>query len=137
MIDAIERTLELAATPERVWRALTDPEELARWFPDRVEGTDLAAGSEGWFWWEDHGRYAFRLEAVEPPHRLVWRWAREKETPVDGATTTQVEWTLEPRAGGGTTLRLRESGFLRPEDREDNVKGWAAELAELEALLAA
>ena len=34
---SVERTLELTAPVDRVWRALTDPEELARWFPDRVD----------------------------------------------------------------------------------------------------
>ena len=29
---AIERHLELRAAPDRVWRALTDPKEIARWF---------------------------------------------------------------------------------------------------------
>ncbi|MCV0403196.1 MAG: SRPBCC domain-containing protein [Chloroflexi bacterium] len=32
-LPAIERTLELDASPERVWRAISDPDELARWFP--------------------------------------------------------------------------------------------------------
>jgi hypothetical protein len=39
--------------------------------------------------------------------------------------TTLVEWSLEERADGGTTLRLRESGFTRPEDRAGNEEGWA------------
>jgi uncharacterized protein YndB with AHSA1/START domain len=29
----IEMSLEIAASPEAVWRALTDAKELARWFP--------------------------------------------------------------------------------------------------------
>jgi hypothetical protein len=35
------------------------------------------------------------------------------------------------RDDGGTTLKLRESGFERPEDRRDNVGGWKHELGEL------
>ena len=30
-IAAIEKAIDLAASPERVWAALTDPEELAAW----------------------------------------------------------------------------------------------------------
>jgi uncharacterized protein YndB with AHSA1/START domain len=132
----IERTLEFAAPVDRVWRALTDPEELARWFPDRVEQPDLKPGVDGHFFWEKHGSYAFRLEAVEPMKRLVWRWARDADKPLSETVATKVEWTLESRPDGGTTLRLCESGFVRAEDHEDNSKGWDAELQELVGLLA-
>jgi uncharacterized protein YndB with AHSA1/START domain len=131
----VERTLDLNAPLDRVWRALTDPEELARWFPDRVDQAEIKPGVEGRFVWEKHGAYAFRLEAVEPPRRLVWQWARDAETSLDEGVTTKVEWILEPRSDGGTTLRLRESGFVRPEDHEANEMGWDAELKELVELL--
>ncbi len=132
---SVERTLELAAPPEGVWRALTDPEELARWFPDRVDQEGFGPGAQGRFFWENHGAYAFRVEAAERPKRLVWCWARDAETPLDKGVTTQIEWVLEPRADGGTTLHLCESGFVRPEDQEGNSKGWDAELGELAELL--
>lgn len=132
----IEKTLEFAAPVDRVWRALTEPSELARWFPDRVEQAEVAAGADGRFVWAQHGRFAFRIEAYEPPTRLVWRWARDPETPLDDGVTTEVEWVLEARPDGGTILRLRESGFQRPEHRESNKKGWDAELGELVELLA-
>ncbi len=131
----IERTLQFSAPPERVWQALTDPAELARWFPDRVEQPALEPGTDGQFFWESHGSYAFRLVAVEPPTRLVWSWARDPDVPLEETVATTVEWTLEAHSGGGTTLRLRESGFVRPEDHAGNSKGWDAELQELVDLL--
>jgi uncharacterized protein YndB with AHSA1/START domain len=131
MTDAIERTLDLAASPERVWKALTDPEELAAWFPDETIDLDVRSGGGGWWRWSAHGRFAVRFEVVDPPRRLVWSWARDPEMPVGQGPTTRVEWTLEPRTGGGTTLRLRESGFVRPEDRRSNEAGWDHELGEL------
>lgn len=137
MIDAIERTLELSASPERVWRALTDPEELASWFPDEAVDLEVRAGGDGWWVWHEHGRYAVRFDVVEPPRRLVWTWARESDTPVAESDTTTVEWELVPREDGGTTLRLTESGFLTEEAREQNVAGWKHELAELVELLEA
>jgi len=136
MIGTVEKTLELAAAPERVWRSITEASELSRWFPDRVDGGDLVAGGDGGWVWEEHGHYAFRVEVMEPPIRLVWRWAREPNTALEEAATTTVEWVLEPGSDGGTTLRLRESGFTRVEDRSENDAGWDAELGELVALLA-
>lgn len=128
--DSIERTLELDAPPERVWRAITEPGEIARWFGDSAE-LALETGGEGWFGWERHGKFAVRIELWQPPMRFAWRWAREPGLPLSETSSTLVEWELVPRDDGGTTLRLRESGFLRPEDREQNVEGWRHELADL------
>ncbi|MDX1395157.1 MAG: SRPBCC domain-containing protein [Gemmatimonadota bacterium] len=135
VVDAIEKTMELAATPERVWDALTDPAEVAAWFPDRVDGLEPAADGGGWLVWNEHGRYAIRTEAFEPRTRLVWRWARDSETPLGEGPTTTVEWRLEPNGRGGTTLRLREEGFLTDHARRQNVAGWEKELGELVAYL--
>ena len=135
-VDAIERTLELSASPERVWKALTDPQELAAWFPDEAE-VDVRANGGGWWRWEKHGRFAVRFEIVEAPRRLVWSWSHEPGKAIDEVPTTRVEWTLTPRAGGGTTLTVRESGFLTEKHRKENTEGWEHELGELRAHLAA
>nr|NIP81389.1 hypothetical protein [Gemmatimonadota bacterium]NIQ56754.1 hypothetical protein [Gemmatimonadota bacterium]NIU76937.1 hypothetical protein [Gammaproteobacteria bacterium]NIX46304.1 hypothetical protein [Gemmatimonadota bacterium]NIY10631.1 hypothetical protein [Gemmatimonadota bacterium] len=68
MSNVVEKTLELSVGPERVWRALTDPTELARWFPDEVDLTG-AVGSAGWFEWAEHGKYAVRFEEMDRPRR--------------------------------------------------------------------
>jgi uncharacterized protein YndB with AHSA1/START domain len=44
---AIERTLRLRASPARVWRALTEPEELNHWFGQRCE-IDLRPTGDAW-----------------------------------------------------------------------------------------
>ncbi len=48
---------------------------------------------------------------------------------------SRVQWTLATRDGGGTTLRLRETGFRTDLHRGQNDEGWDAELGELVALL--
>lgn len=129
-MNAVKKTLRLSASPERVWRALTEPAELSRWFPD---STDLEprAGSTGTFDWSEHGKYAVRVEAMEPPRRLVWQWARDPDVGVGETPLTTVEWTLEAREDGGTTLHLVESGFTHPKYRDQNDAGWDQELGEL------
>ncbi len=77
----------------------------------------------------------FRCWALDRHSLGLRTWARETDTPLDEATTTTVEWNLEPREDGGTTLHLRETGFVRPEDRQDNDDGWDKELGELVAYL--
>ena len=130
------KTVQFDAPPERVWQAITDPDELAMWFPDRGEGEVRENGDGKWVW-DKHGAFAVSFEVMDPPTRLVWRWARDPDVEMKDSVTTVVEWDLERREDGGTTLRLRESGFARPEDRQDNDGGWDAELGELVALLAA
>lgn len=136
MSRVIEKRMELEADVARVWRALTLEDELAAWFPN-AGAFDLAAGAEGRFVWEKHGRYAVRVEAFEPPHRLAWRWAKDPEVELDAGPNTLVEFTLSERPGGGTILELRESGFATAEHFQGNSEGWRAELAELVELLAA
>lgn len=126
----VEKTIHLAASPERVWRAITEADEIAAWFPESLRW-EARLGGQGWFGWESHGRFAVRIEAFEPPRFLAWRWAREPDTALDEADTTLVEWTLTPRDGGGTTLHLRETGFTTADARGQNDTGWDHELSEL------
>ena len=52
--DRIERVITLPGSPERVWKALTEPAQLARWFGNRVE-VDLRVGGDIFFWLEQRG----------------------------------------------------------------------------------
>ncbi len=130
MIPGIEKTMQLAATPERVWRAITEADEITAWFPETIQW-DQQIGSEGWFGWKNHGRYSVRIERFEPPSFLSWRWARQPDKALADSDTTLVEWTLTARADGGTTLYLKESGFKSEKLRQDNDAGWDAELGEM------
>jgi uncharacterized protein YndB with AHSA1/START domain len=122
-VPAIERQIELAAEIERVWTALTDPTELGSWFADGASFKP-SAGSSGWLEWQEHGRFAIRVERFEPPSRFSFRWARDRDTAIEDGPSTLVELELGPGPRGGTLLRLRESGFEDPASRSENVGGW-------------
>jgi uncharacterized protein YndB with AHSA1/START domain len=121
----IRRTLELAADRPRVWRALTDPAELAGWWGP-LSGLEMRAGSEGWFDFPEHGRHAVRVEAVEEPRYLSYCWtADQPDTALaEVHQPLLVEFGLEERDGGGTTLHLMESGFIGPKKYAENNEGW-------------
>jgi uncharacterized protein YndB with AHSA1/START domain len=57
---------------ERVWRAVTEPSELARWFVAEAPWTP-AAGEE----FEAHGERG-RITALEPPRLIAWEWGVER-----------------------------------------------------------
>ncbi len=87
----------VAAPPERVWRGLTDPEQLARWWVPGdiapVVGHRFHLRMPGW------GEVPCEVRTVEPPELLVYTFA-------DWTLT----WHLVPE-GTGTRLLLEHSGF--------------------------
>ena len=131
----IVRILDFDASPTRVWSAITDPQELSQWFPDRAE-LELVPGSRGSFTWENHGTFPVDVLEVDPPKRLVWRWPGNDERTID-EYSTKVEWELTAREDGGTTLRVRETGFDSEKHHGENTSGWTHELGELVEYLAA
>jgi uncharacterized protein YndB with AHSA1/START domain len=142
-LSRIDRTIELNAPPDRVWRALTNVDELSAWFQVRIEGT-LSSGSEVWMTstHPQHAGQRFRVRIAElaPPHRVVWEWhPGEVDPAIDYSREprTTVTFSLEP-SGRGTRLSVSETGFdaislaRRAKVYRDNTEGWAEVLVWLQ-----
>lgn len=135
--DSIEREIVINASPERVWAALTEAEQIAGWFGDGAE-IDPWPGGAARFSWEGHGSFHIAIERVEPYQHFVFRWTLEAEQQPVAGNSTLVTFTLTPE-GPGIRPRVTESGFDSldlPEDeratnREMNIDGWRGELDEL------
>jgi len=137
--DRIERTVEVAHPPAKVWAALTTAEGLGAWFGNEA-AIDLRPGGSAWMKWAEEGFTAeMRVERVEEPKVFGFTW-HIYGLPEDDPRRTYVEFTLEP-VGAGTRLKVVESGFAQlPEDiyhkaYDGNTEGWAKELGELAAYL--
>lgn len=136
--DRIERTVELAHPPDKVWAALTTAEGLGAWFGDEAR-IDLRPGGAARMRWADGATVDMRVERVEEPRVFGFTWQLH-ELPEDDPRRTYVEFTLEP-AGAGTRLRMVETGFAQlPEDLyrkafDGHTEGWAHELGELAGYL--
>jgi uncharacterized protein YndB with AHSA1/START domain len=128
---ALSSEITLDASPEAVWKAITDPEELVRWFPFEAEAVPGPGGHLTYHW--GTLRFVNRIEVWEPGRRLRMTWGE-----AGGPSRLAVDWYLEGRAGG-TTLRLVHSGFAHdaPWDGEyDGIRrGWMFELASLRLYL--
>jgi uncharacterized protein YndB with AHSA1/START domain len=98
----IEKEIVLDASPDTVWRMLTDPQELARWFPLEAKVVPGAGGEISLSWGPEITAKA-PIEIWEPNRRL------RTVDPSLGQPLT-VEWTIESR-GGKTILRLVQSAF--------------------------
>lgn len=68
----------LAQGSERVWRAITDSGDLARWFPADIEGRRAPeAPIRIVSWTERFPRAHGRFIVYEPPRRLEYTWGDE------------------------------------------------------------
>ncbi|MEU4409649.1 SRPBCC domain-containing protein [Streptosporangium sp. NPDC023963] len=137
--DRIERTVQLAHPPERVWAALTTAEGLGTWFGHRAE-VDLRVGGQAKLSWDSGDTATLTIERLEPPRVFGYTWP-VAGLPDGDPRRTYVEFRLEP-AGAGTTLTMVESGFAQLADAEahkaaysGNTGGWTNELGELVAYL--
>jgi uncharacterized protein YndB with AHSA1/START domain len=136
--DRIERTVEIAHPPSKVWAALTTADGLGGWFGDEA-AIDLRPGGSARMSWNHGFTVEMRVERVEEPTVFGYTW-QISGLPEDDPRRTYVEFTLEP-AGAGTRLTVVETGFAQlPEDVhrkafEDNTEGWASELSELAGYL--
>lgn len=132
--DRIERTVEIAHPPAKVWAALTTAEGLGTWFGNAAT-IDLRPGGEAQMTWTSGDKASMRIERVEEPAVFGFTWGIYG-LPGDDPRRTYVEFTLVP-VGSGTKLTVIESGFAQlPEDShrkafDGNTEGWASELGEL------
>jgi uncharacterized protein YndB with AHSA1/START domain len=131
-------TVEIAATPERVFRALASPEVVSWWVRPGVfdtrewAGTVTAGGhwrASGFARSEPYVAEGEFLE-VDSPRRLVHTWHGVGSP---GAPTT-VTYVLEA-IDGGTRLMLRHLGFAASEACANFAAGWETSFERLAELL--
>jgi len=105
--------------PERVWKALIEPEELAAWHPSpcelepRVGGPVTYIKSDAWPEMEDGV-----LTAYEPPRRLGYTWGGD-----------DLRWELLPRGDG--CLLIPHPLLRGPLESARDAAGWHLCLAAL------
>ena len=131
--ESISFEFDLHHSPEKVWRALTDPALLAEWLLPVVKGKLEPGGAftfktqpyPGW-----DGTVNCRFVEIEPLRTLRYTWS----VPF---LDTVVTFTLTPTASG-TRLTLVQSGFKPDQKRESGGAryGWKMMGEKLVELLA-
>jgi uncharacterized protein YndB with AHSA1/START domain len=104
----IEREIVFPASPDEVWEALTEPEQLEEWFATEAE-LDPRPGGTGVFRWGDGDERRAVVREAEPGERLVLDWDDDAETvleleEVEGGTRVHV---VETAPAFGAALELR------------------------------
>jgi uncharacterized protein YndB with AHSA1/START domain len=157
--DRIEKQILLRAPLSRVWKAVSDPDEIAAWFGMRFHGAltpgarlpvsivgtsvdpEVAAAQK------KHAGLKFEviIDRVEPPRLISFRWhpgAVDPGADYSQEPTTLVSFTLD-EVPEGVRLTVTESGFdriplaRRAQAFEGNHQGWAIVVTLLEKYLAA
>jgi len=152
--DAVIAEVFIAAPPERVFQAITDPNQMPLWWGQqglyRVTAwkADLRPGGK----WQSDGVGAdgstFRVEReyleIDRPRLLVHTWIPSYAPGLN----TVVRWELEPRevhglqhkgpqkVGNGTFVKIRHEGFAGDLARAKNHgDGWVRVFGWLQAFL--
>lgn len=122
-----ERTVEIDAPVEAVWNALTDADELVRWFPTAAE-VEPGVGGAVRLRWRDLYDFRSVVEEWTPGEHLRYAF------PADGPGPVVTDYWLEGR-GGRTVLRVVTSGFGEGDDWDEFLEGvrygWKFELCSL------
>jgi uncharacterized protein YndB with AHSA1/START domain len=111
--DAITFDVDLPHAPEKVWRALTDPELLAEWLLPVIDlklepGAEFTLKAQAYPGWD--GTVNCRLLEIEALRKLSYTWT----VPF---LDTVVTFTLTPTASG-TRLSIVQSGF-KPDQKQE------------------
>lgn len=109
---------------ERVWRAISSPDQLACWFPSRVELEERVGGAVRFSGDPDVEASSGAVLVFEPPRDLAFTWGAD-----------ELHLRLDPV--GESSCRLILVNVLEARDAAArNAAGWAVCLGELTALLA-
>jgi uncharacterized protein YndB with AHSA1/START domain len=152
--DTVLAEIFIAAPPERVFQAISLPEQLSRWWGENglyritERGADIRPGGKWFCVGAGVDGKSFRVEGeyleVDPPRRLVHTWVAS----YTGGLKTVVHWDLAPqpvhglhpsgprKAGTGTLVKLRHEGFASaPEVGASHGEGWKRVFGWLQAYL--
>jgi uncharacterized protein YndB with AHSA1/START domain len=138
--DLVEADIHIAAPPERVFAAITDPQQVSQWWgkADTYRVTkwqgDLRVGGK----WRSDGAAAdgtpFHVSGeyleIVPPTLLVHTWVASWTQELK----TVVRFELKAE-NDGTHVTLRHSGFAGHPEAKNHAQGWIRVLAWMQAFV--
>ena len=121
----IEKSIVVNATPAKLYKALTNAQELMKWFCDRAESDPREGGQVMHAWGEHVGRGVYKRLIPNQEVAIAWQ-KHDHELPED-LTIYRLEKT--PR---GTRVTVID--FALPDEVEDLSQGWDHQLKQLKKL---
>ena len=135
-VSPVVQTMDIEASPERVFSLWTEPEELVRWWPEAAVFEPRVGGKVRLEF--KQGNVTGEVTRFEPPNAVGFTWVRNDfpEYP------TQVDVSITDLGGGRSRIELVHSGWdALPEDYVPEWKamhnaGWQHFLSVLDDLVA-
>jgi uncharacterized protein YndB with AHSA1/START domain len=131
----IRQQYYIRASPKKVFRALSEPERLQRWFLKKAELSPRKRGRYTFTWIGGHSHSGRVLEFVRGRSvTLTWPQYDGKEL----LGETKVKFSVEPK-GDGTLVKVLHSGYGKHEKWVDAYawthSGWAYFMMNLKSVL--
>ncbi|HEX5794028.1 MAG TPA: SRPBCC domain-containing protein [Rheinheimera sp.] len=145
MQNIIQRELTINATAERIYNAIAMPEQVVKWFPDKVEG-DYQVGGQPVFSFGTEHQSSVYIEAANPHHYFAYRWVPGGNNftgDVLSVPNTLVEFRITELAPGRCQVSLTETGFadlpaeIAASSLKQNTNGWDFMLGRLQQFFSA
>lgn len=142
---SLTMTRRFEATREAVFKAWTDPLQMARWVgPRSVKAEILALDAR------PGGGYRIAMQQasgtvnvvggeyreVAPPERLVFTWAWEDSSPTHRRGHESLITVTFRQAGTGTEMTLHQVSFPDEQSRASHQEGWGGSFDNLGEILA-
>jgi uncharacterized protein YndB with AHSA1/START domain len=134
----IEKSIVIDASPEVVFKALTDQEELTNWFPDQAVFEAKLDGKVKFDFYKDKEHKQGELECVPegtiiefiPNKKVSYTW---RQTNTQDFPNTVVTWELEKITDNKTRVKLLHTGFEPGNLFKQHDEGWSYFLNRLQS----
>jgi uncharacterized protein YndB with AHSA1/START domain len=136
----IKKSIVINASPEVVFKAITDQNELTNWFSDQAILETKVGGKMKFSFYknskrghQDHGRdkdyfHEGTITEFIPNKKISYTWEDSYEPDFP---RTVVTWELEKIENNKTSLKLLHTGFKADEKAKQYDEGWSHFLNEL------
>lgn len=131
--EAVELSVDIAASPATVWRCVTTSDLLSRWLGGAGVSMDLKVGGAVRIDFARHRTVVEGVvEAVKSERLLSFTWgvADGPQAATMPPGSTRVSITLAPLPSG-TRVTLRHDGLPSEQERRDHAFGWNSYMGSL------
>lgn len=128
----IRHEIPIKASPQELFRALTDARRLGQWWIPDTRG-ESKPGNVLEFWFGAQSCQSMRVKSLEADSRVCWQAV---ESDLSDWAGTEVEFVIRPEDAARSRLQFRHSGWQHEIDRFPYYStSWAVFLVSLKDLL--
>ncbi len=121
MMADIVNEFTIEAAPQRVWNALTQPDEIGHWWTNDLNATP-EVGTQAEFRFRQ-GTFVIQFEVDELVQDEKVHWITRQGPATGHWAGTSVTWKLEP-VYNGTRVIFNHDGFAQADERYEITRAW-------------